>query len=104
MGRTGVRVTKEPACGIQHGSTQGLNPVHRKEGTQTNMLRGSTLKAKDNEAEGEAWQEVVVTHSTAEAGEPNRRDPGEGRGHRNRGLTEGNTMGTQEPEKPRKDV
>ena len=68
------------------------------------MLRRSTLKAKDNEAEGEAWQEVVVTHSTAEAGEPNRRDPGEGRGHRNRELTEGNTMGSQEPEKPRKAV
>ena len=59
------------------------------------MLRRSTLKAKDNEAEGDARQEVVVTHSTVETGEPDRRDPGEGRGHRKRGLTEGNTMGTQ---------
>ena len=68
------------------------------------MLRRSTLKAKDNEAEGDARQEVVVTHSTVETGEPDRRDPEEERGHRNRGLTEGNTMGSQEPEKPQKDV
>ncbi|MDP2815726.1 MAG: hypothetical protein Q8O19_03500 [Rectinemataceae bacterium] len=68
------------------------------------MQRSSTWKAKDNEADGEARQEVVVTHSTEEAGEPDRRDPVEGRGHRNKGLTEGNTMGTQEPEKPRRNA
>ncbi len=65
------------------------------------MRGNSTRNAKDNEANGEARQEVVVAHSTEEVGEPDRWDPMEGRGHRNRGLTGGNTTGTQEPEKPR---
>ena len=68
------------------------------------MRGSSTRKAKDNEADGDARQEVVVTRSTVEAGEPDRRDPGEGRGHRNRELTGGNTTGTQEPDKPRENA
>jgi len=38
-----------------------------------------------------------VAHSTYEAGEPDRRDPGEGRGHLNKGPVKGNTVDTQEP-------
>ncbi len=61
------------------------------------MQRTSTRKAKDNEADGEAWQGVVVTHSTDEAGEPYSGDPTEGRGHLNKEPMGGNTVGTQEP-------
>ena len=68
------------------------------------MRGSSTRKAKDNEANGDVRQEVVVTRSTVEAGEPDRRDPGEGRSHRNRELTGGNTTGAQEPDKPRENA
>jgi len=61
------------------------------------MPRDSTSPVKEYEAKREGRQEVVVTHSTDEAGEPDRRDPGEGRGHRNKEPTEGNMMGTEEP-------
>jgi group II intron reverse transcriptase/maturase len=55
------------------------------------------LEGEGNEAEGEVRQEVVVARSTYEAGEPDRRDPGEGRGHLNKGPVKGNTVDAQEP-------
>lgn len=72
-------------------------------GSRIGHAATSIPNAKDNEAKGDVRQEVVVTHSTEEAGEPRRRDPVEGRDHLNKRPMEGNTVSTQEP-RTRKEI
>ena len=67
------------ALGVRRSEAAGARMVPPREG---------------NEARGDGWRGVGVPHSTVEAGESSRRDPVEGRGHRQMDPLEGQMANT----------
>ena len=93
-----VMARREGPAGVRERGT--CMRVHREPGRPC-CLRSrerAVTEERGNEARRDGQQGVGATHSTAEAGEPNHRDPVEGRGSRVTEPLEGKMAGTSSPD------